>query len=133
MKNFLRIAAITGLVSLLAEACAHNPRNSCSTWELNNRRRLEACILYDEEGKPASSRYTIYNGWGLPAATTYDNGLDGIDENIRYEYDQHHKLRATRLREGNGRREERIYDKNGKVVLILVDENGDGELRNRPL
>ena len=99
----------------------HETRNLCNTWKLNNRRKLEACVLYDEGGKPTTARYTVYNGWGLPAHANYDNGLDGIDKKIKYTYDQRHKLRGMRI-SGESGIEEIIYDEEGKIVLIIIDK-----------
>lgn len=125
-KYFLPIT----LASLLftSQACFRNIKDpSCRTWEMENK-KLEACILYDKSGKPASSRYTIYNGWNLPIITTYDNGVDGPDGNVEYKYNNHHKLKIKKgnFKGNKNRLEERLYDIYGNLVLILVDENGDG-------
>ncbi len=120
-QNLRNLIANAGLVfSLLGtEACYRDIKN-CNTLDAG-KKRVETCISY-EEGE-ATAKYTIYNGWGLPSSTVYDKGLNGTDGNIQYFYNRHHKLRKELIRRENGL-EERFYDKDGKVIVVFVDESG---------
>ena len=131
LNNLIKISAATlGLVSILAsQACFRNIRNpSCHTWDLENRRKLQTCVSYGNNGKPVSTRYTVFNGWGFPVVATYDKGIDGPDGNVEYTYNRFHKLHIKKgdFNGNNNRLEERFYDKDGEIVMVIVDEDGDG-------
>jgi hypothetical protein len=132
MKKLKTLTTITSLVTLLSgSSCFRNTRNpSCRTWDLEHKRRLETCVLYNNSGKPIETRYTLYSGWNLPVVTTYDKGLDGPDGTIKYEYNIHRKVKRQKgdFNGNQDRVEEIIYDKEGKIVLVRIDEDGDGKV-----
>ena len=94
MKKLLNIS-LAALISIASESCVNN--KYCTSIDLENRRRLETCIVYDN-GKPSGSTYTIFNGWNLPVNSVYDYGLDGPDKTIEYEYDRHRNIKSKTLR-----------------------------------
>ena len=94
MNKLLNIS-LTALISLYSQSCATNKH--CTSIDLEHKRRLETCIIYDN-GKPSHSSYTLFNGWNLPVIETTDYSIDGPDQTIEYEYDRHRNIKSKTLR-----------------------------------
>ena len=58
--NKLTNLSLAALISLASESCVTN--KYCTSIDLENKRRLETCINYDN-GKPSHASYTLFNGW----------------------------------------------------------------------
>jgi len=86
---------LAALISLASESCVTN--KYCTSIDLENKRRLETCINYDN-GKPSHASYTLFNGWNLPVMATTDYYLDGPDQTVEYEYDRHRQIKSKIVR-----------------------------------
>ena len=94
--NKLINTSLAALISLYSQACATSKH--CSSIELEHKKRLETCVLYDYSGKPSHSSYTLFNGWNLPVMETTDYYLDGPDKTVEYEYDRHRQIKSKTIR-----------------------------------